>query len=106
MKHIKKVVTTLQNTDYQPEVSANLDVDECENETVTRLKDDIQQATNTQKTQLIPDGLLLINVTRKKISKESEFAIVEVKYCSDTQPHEQEDKAMIKQTDNTLNSAP
>jgi ribonuclease HI len=79
--------------DYQPEGSTNLEMEMTENETVTKLKEDIQQATNTLKTRLIPDGLLLINGTRKKISKESEFAIVEIKYCSDTQPQEQEDNA-------------
>jgi ribonuclease HI len=81
------------------EASANWCREEnSENDSVTKLKDDIQQATRTLKTQFIPDALLLINGTRKKIDKESEFAIIEIKYCSDTKPQEQENNANTQHT--------
>jgi exonuclease III/ribonuclease HI len=85
-------------SDNQLEVATNLHADEQENESVTKLKQDIQQAANTLKTRFIPDGLLLINGTRKKISKDSEFAIIEIKYCSDTKPQEQKGQANRQHT--------
>jgi exonuclease III/ribonuclease HI len=63
---------------------------EQEDENVTRMRDDIKKTTTSLNNRLVPDGFLLSNGRKSNMTSNTEFTIMEIKYCMDTKPEGQE----------------
>jgi ribonuclease HI len=64
-----------------------------EDETVTRMREDIKTTTSCLTNRLVPDGLLMSNGRKSNMTSNTEFTIIEIKYCMDTKPEGQEQNA-------------
>jgi hypothetical protein len=80
--------------DHEECVVSDSDCDMQENHPTVKARiADVAKHSASITNRLIPDGLLLSNGCKGKIKSNTEFTIIEIKYCSDTQPEGQKAKA-------------